>query len=73
LIQGYGAGGWKLAQNDGQTILWDAGGVAGTNQTTTGTGGNIASTDRYDCVEVRCAVTDTTWVVGPVKGEITIV
>lgn len=66
-ITGAGAGGWKLAQNSGQTIHW------GSLSTTTGTGGYLASATRYDCVEVQCNVANTDWVVIGSQGSITIV
>lgn len=71
-LQGSGAGGWKLAQNASQTIVWDAGGVAGQNITTSGTSGYLASTDRYDSIEVMCITTNTGWVVRNSKGNITL-
>lgn len=42
-VNGKGAGGWKVAQNSGQTIH-------STSDTTTGTGGSMASSARYDNV-----------------------
>lgn len=72
-VSGSGAGGWKLAQNASQSIVWTAGGVAGTNVTTTGVGGYLASVDRYDSVTVICIGTDNTWKVDASKGNITIV
>lgn len=72
-ITGLGAGGWKLAQNASQEVKWTAGGADGTNETTAGTGGYLASTDRYDCVKVQCIGTNNTWVVKESKGVITLV
>lgn len=69
-IQGSGAGGWKLAQNASQEVKDTAGGVDGTNETTAGTGGYLASTDRYDSVRVQCIIANTTWVVKDSKGVI---
>lgn len=59
--------GWKLAQNAGQTIYWDE-----STATTTGAGGYLQSSDKYDAVEIVCSVTDTSFVVVSSKGNITI-
>lgn len=72
-VQGLGAGGWKIAQNASEQIIWTAGGVDGSNETTIGTGGSLASTDQYDSVCLMCVVADTTWVVHYAKGAITLV
>lgn len=72
LIQGSGAGGWRLAQNAGQSIAWNAGGVAGVDITTTGVTGHLQSTDRYDSVEVMCITANTGWVVRNAKGNLSI-
>ena len=71
-VQGSGAGGWKMAQNASQTIVWDAGAVAGTNITTSGVTGYLASSDRYDSVEVMCITTNTGFVVRNSKGNLSI-
>lgn len=66
-IVGLGAGGWAIAQNAGQLIH------LGSSTTTTGVGGSLASTNRYDSITLICIVTTTTWtVMGPV-GNITVV
>ena len=52
-IIGKGAGGWKLAQNSGQSIR------VGTDETTEGTSGYIESGSPYDSIEVICVTTDT--------------
>jgi hypothetical protein len=66
LIRGKGTGGWKLAQNSGQTIH-------GSADTTTGTGGSIASQSRYDCVTVECITANTDWIIINNRGTLTIV
>lgn len=66
-IVGSGAGLWKLAQNSGQTIHF------GSIDSTTGTGGYLAATVRYDSVEVICITANTDWVVRSSVGSITIV
>lgn len=71
-VTGSGAGGWRIAQNTGQKIVWDTGGVAGTNETTTGTGGRLDSGDAYDSIELICITANTTWGVLSSKGNITI-
>ena len=72
-VQGVGAGGWKIAQNASEQIIWQAGGVDGVNETTVGTGGSMASTDRYDSISLICVVANDTWVVHYAKGAITLV
>jgi hypothetical protein len=71
-VVGSGAGGWKIAQNASQEIKWDAGGVDGSNETTAGTGGSLASTDRYDSVRVQCIGSNNTWVVVWAKGALSL-
>jgi len=66
-ILGLGAGGWKVAQNASQYIRWDE-----SNVTTTGTGGDISSTDDHDAVELVCTVTNNGWGVASSKGNIDI-
>jgi len=66
-IDGRGSGGWKITQNARQVIH----GVAG--DTTTGTGGSIATTNRYSCVTLRCTVSPTDWVTESLTGSVTIV
>jgi hypothetical protein len=67
-VVGKGSGGWKIAQNAGQSIN------LGITTTTTGTGGSLASTNQYDSIELICTVANTTWtqVVAP-QGNITVV
>jgi len=63
-IAGNGAGGWHIAQNASQVINFDA------TATTTGTGGSLASTNRYACVWLLCTVANTTWSVINAMGNI---
>jgi len=72
-VVGNGAGGWIISQNANQVIVWNNGGVVGTNQTTTGIGGSLASTDRYDSIELICLEVNLKWGVRLVKGNITLV
>lgn len=71
-VQGAGAGGWRIAQNASQVIKWSDNGVVGTDQTTTGTGGRLDSSDAFDSVELICVIANTTWAVRNAKGNITL-
>lgn len=66
-ICGVGAGGWAIAQNASQTIVFNA-----TTATTAGVGGSVASTDRYDTIRLRCIVANTTFLVLWAKGTLTV-
>lgn len=66
-IAGSGAGMWKLAQNAGETVHFIS------SDTTTGVGGSLAATVRYDSVELVCITANTDWVVRSVVGNLTIV
>ena len=66
-VVGKGAGGGLIAQNASENINF------GNVTTTTGVGGSLASTHRYDCIELVCTVANTTWTVMSAQGNITIV
>lgn len=67
-ILGKGAGGWIIAQNSGQSI--QVGSVA----STIGVGGSVASTNRFDSIELICTTANTIWTTqGGVQGALTIV
>ena len=66
-VAGNGAGGWLIAQNASQNIK------IGNQTTTTGAGGSLASTNRYDQLELLCTVANTTWVAMSGWGNITVV
>lgn len=66
-IAGKGAGGWKLAQNSGQTIYF------GTSTTTTGATGYLASTAQRDTVHVVCVTQNNDWDVLWAQGNLTVV
>lgn len=66
-VAGSGAGGWLVAQNASEIIHFVS------TDSTTGAGGSLASTNRYDCVELICNVANTEWVVRSSTGNITIV
>jgi len=65
-VSGYGVGGWKIVQNAGQYINF---GVL----TTTTTTGSLASTQRFDAIEMVCVVDSTIWNVISSVGNITVV
>lgn len=67
-VQGAGAGGWLIAQNASQTIIGNA-----STASTVGVGGSVASTDRYDSIELVCIVANTTFAVVNFKGVLTTV
>lgn len=60
--------GWKIAQNANQVIHF------GTSDTTTGTGGSLASTKKYDSIRIVCNIANLEWIVMPgTQGNITVV
>ncbi len=63
-VVGKGAGGWKIAQNASQYINF------GSQVTTTGTGGYLASNNAFDSVEVVCVTANNGWVVRSSQGNI---
>ena len=68
ILQGKGAGLYRIAQNAAQTIHF------GSSDTTTGVGGYIEATNRYDSIELVCITANSDWAVltGP-QGSLTIV
>ena len=66
-VVGTSSGGWTIAQNSGQTINF------GNVNTTTGTGGSLSSTNRYDQISLMCNVANTGFVVTSSVGNITYV
>lgn len=66
-VSGVGAGGWKVAQNAGQQILMTGG------ATTVGAAGSVASTNRYDEIEMLCVIANTTWKIRSSVGILTFV
>ena len=67
IVTGKGAGGWQIAQNAGQTMHFNA------TDTTTGVGGSLASTNRYNSVTFVCSTANTDFVIEDSSGVITIV
>jgi len=68
-VSGNGTGGWQIAQNASQVIK----GAGAT--TTTGTGGSLNSTSRYDSVTLVATVggASTVWVINDFSGSFTFV
>lgn len=67
-LVGKGAGGWQIDQNASQNIQ------VGSVSSTVGAGGSVASTNRYDSIELLCTTANTTWtVLGGPQGNLTIV
>lgn len=66
-IVGKGAGGWRIAQNSGQVIHF------GNQDTTSGVGGRLDSTNRYDNVELVCITANTDWAIISSIGNIGVV
>lgn len=68
-VTGFGAGGWKIAQNANQAIH-----LGSAAPSTTGVTGFIASTNQYDSVTLLAAVggASTIWTVDDSIGNITI-
>jgi hypothetical protein len=65
-VIGKGSGGWKIAQNAGQTIHF------GDQNTTAGTGGSLESTDRYDAIKVVCMTVNSDFVTKNAIGNLTV-
>lgn len=70
-IIGFGAGGWQVAQNTGQTITV---GYVGASplQTTTGTGGYIASVLPTDSLIIYCSSSPNTFIAQIQTGQVTV-
>ncbi len=66
-VSAFGTGGWTITQNAGQTIHF------GDMNTTTGTGGSISSTSRYDSITIFCSAVNTDFTVTSAIGELTVV
>ena len=66
-IVGKGSGGWQIAQNAGQTIHF------GNQDTTTGAGGSLDSTNQYDTIQLLCTAANTDWTcTGISQGNISV-
>lgn len=68
ILQGKGAGLFKIAQNSGQTIRF------GNVSTTTGVGGSLTAISQYNSVELLCITATTDWaVLTGTQGSFTVV
>lgn len=66
-VVGKGAGGWRIAQNAGDSII-----IGSATASTAGVTGHVDSTNRYDCIELICTVVNDTWVARSLVGNISI-
>jgi hypothetical protein len=66
-IVGIGSGGWTLKQITGQVVHF------GVVNTTSGSGGSLASTHTADALELICVVLNSEWNVSSSVGNITYV
>lgn len=68
ILQGKGAGLYRIAQNAGQVINY------GSSATTVGAGGSLTATNQYDSIELLCITANTTWtVLTGTQGTFTVV
>lgn len=68
ILQGKGTGLFRIAQNASQTIHF------GSSDTTTGVGGSLTATSRYDSIELLCITANTDWaVLTGTQGTFTVV
>lgn len=65
LMRGQGTGGWRISQNANQKIH-------GASDSTTGTGGYLASQTQYDTVVLECMVANLEWIIVANRGTLTI-
>jgi hypothetical protein len=66
-VVGKGSGGWRIAQNAGQTVHQNS------TDSTTGVGGSVSSTARYNTAYLVCITANTDWVVYDSQGILTFV
>ncbi len=66
-VQGFGSGLWTIAQNAGQSIVFNA------IPSTTGVTGSVSSTSQYDSITLLCVVADTTWIAHLYTGNLSVV
>lgn len=64
-VSGLGAGGWLIQCVTGQTIHYGS--------SSTISGGSLASTNRYDAIELVCSSDTTQWLVRNTEGNLTVV
>ena len=66
-VVGKGVGGWRIAQNAGQSIHF------GNQDTTIGIGGYLDSTNQYDAIQLLCTAANTDWTcTGVSQGNISV-
>lgn len=65
-VQGANSGLWQIAQNAGQTIAFNA------ITSTSGTGGSVTATGRYDTLYLICITANTGWAYNSGFGNYTI-
>ncbi len=66
-IAGSCSGGWNIVQNANQIVH------VGSLATTTGVGGSITTTNRYDGIRMICIVANLEWSVLGMQGNLTVV
>lgn len=68
-VIGQGPGGWQVLQNANQAIKMNS------QTTTTGTGGSLSSTNRYNALTLQCVVAgaSTIWNASETSGTLTVV
>jgi len=66
-VVGNSANGWRIDQNAGQTVHYIS------LDTTTGAGGSLTSTNRYDCIELVCVTANTDFVARSSCGNINVI
>lgn len=66
-IVGKGAGGWRLAQNATQQVIF------GNMSNTAGAGGQVNSTHARDCIRLVCTTADTVWQVASSIGNLDVI
>ena len=66
-VQGAGTGLWKVAQNAGQSISFNA------VTSTVGTGGSVSSMSQFDSIYLMCVIANTTWVVNNSVGDLSVI
>lgn len=54
-VQGAGAGGWLIAQGASQQV------IIGADASTSGAGGSVASSNRYDGIQLVCITANNIW------------
>jgi hypothetical protein len=66
-ISGFDTHLWTIAQNASQIVN------VGSTATTTGVGGSITATSRYDAIRLVCVTADTVWNMVSSVGNLSVV